>query len=80
MPPMPADWVLTLRPERERDLVLAAPDEGWRRRPDMDPHFTCLFRASIVARARLIEDLVAEHAGQGVGQYVILGAGLDTFA
>jgi methyltransferase (TIGR00027 family) len=61
-------------------LSLAAPEEGWRRRPDMDPHFTRPFRASIVARARFIEDLVAEQAGAGVGQYVILGAGLDTFA
>jgi methyltransferase (TIGR00027 family) len=33
-----------------------------------------------VARARFIEDLVAEQAARGVGQYVILGAGLDTFA
>jgi methyltransferase (TIGR00027 family) len=33
-----------------------------------------------VARARFIEDLVAEQADRGVGQYVILGAGLDTFA
>jgi methyltransferase (TIGR00027 family) len=33
-----------------------------------------------VARARFIEDLVAEQADQGVGQYVLLGAGLDTFA
>jgi len=33
-----------------------------------------------VARARFIEDLVAEQAAGGVGQYVILGAGLDTFA
>src|SRR5205807_4106669 len=56
------------------------PDEGWRRRPDMDPHGTRLFRASIVARARFIEDLVVEQAGHGVGQYVLLGAGLDTFA
>ncbi|WP_237899708.1 class I SAM-dependent methyltransferase [Brevibacillus brevis] len=38
------------------------------------------FRASIVARARFIEDLVTEQLGQGVTQYVILGAGLDTFA
>jgi methyltransferase (TIGR00027 family) len=30
--------------------------------------------------ARFIEDLVAEQAGHGVRQYVILGAGLDTFA
>jgi methyltransferase (TIGR00027 family) len=45
----------------------------------MDPEGTKFFRASIVARARFIEDLVVEQAGRGVGQYVILGAGLDTF-
>jgi methyltransferase (TIGR00027 family) len=61
-------------------LRLAAPDEGWRRRPDMDPHATSLFLASIMARARFIEDQVVEHAGHGVSQYVIFGAGLDTFA
>ncbi len=66
--------------EDEIGLRLAAPDEDWHRRPDMDPHATSLFRASIVARARFIEDLVVEQAGHGVGQYVILGAGLDTFA
>jgi methyltransferase (TIGR00027 family) len=60
-------------------LKLAAPDDGWRGRPDMSP-FTRPFRASIVGRARFVEDLVAEHAARGVGQYVILGAGLDTFA
>src|SRR5262245_28122536 len=64
--------------EDEVGLQLAAPDDGWRGRPDMSP-FTRPFRASIVARARFIEDLVAELAAQGVGQYVILGAGLDTF-
>ncbi|HLG87796.1 MAG TPA: class I SAM-dependent methyltransferase [Alphaproteobacteria bacterium] len=61
-------------------LKLAPPDEGWRSRPDMDPQFTKSFRASIVARARFIEDLVAEKTNQGMSQYVILGAGLDTFA
>jgi methyltransferase (TIGR00027 family) len=60
-------------------LKLVAPDEGWRSRPDMSP-FTRPFRASIVARARFIEDLVAERVADGVAQYVILGAGLDTFA
>jgi len=60
-------------------LQLAAPDEGWRSRGDMSP-FTRPFRASIVARARFIEDLVAAEAERGVTQYVILGAGLDTFA
>ncbi len=66
--------------EDEVGLKLAAPDEGWRGRPDMDPTFTRQFRASIVARARFIEDLVAERLARGVGQYVLLGAGLDTFA
>jgi methyltransferase (TIGR00027 family) len=33
-----------------------------------------------VARARFVEDVVAEQAGRGVDQYVVLGAGLDTFA
>lgn len=64
----------------ELGLKLAAPDEGWQQRPDMDPEFTRLFRGSIVARARFIEDLATEQAGQGVTQYVLLGAGLDTFA
>jgi methyltransferase (TIGR00027 family) len=61
-------------------LQLVMPGAGWRDRPDMDPHFTAGFRASIVARARYIEDVVEERAGHGAVQYVILGAGLDTFA
>jgi methyltransferase (TIGR00027 family) len=66
--------------EDDIGLRLAAPESDWRNRPDMDPDATSLFRASIVARARFIEDLVAEQAGRGVHQYVILGAGVDTFA
>src|SRR6267154_6486782 len=66
--------------EDEIGLRLAAPDDSWRARPDMDPSGTSGFRAAIVARARFIEDLVAEQADRGVDQYVILGAGLDTFA
>jgi methyltransferase (TIGR00027 family) len=64
----------------EIGLHLAAPDEGWRTRPDMDPAGTSGFRAAVVARARFIEELVCEQARRGVVQYVILGAGLDTFA
>lgn len=66
--------------EDEIGAKLAAPDEGWQHRPDMHPQGTARFRASIVARARLVEDLVADALGRGVGQYVVLGAGLDTFA
>lgn len=60
-------------------LQLAAPEPAWRERPDMSM-FTQPFRASILARARFVEDLVLEQVAHGVGQYVILGAGLDTFA
>jgi methyltransferase (TIGR00027 family) len=59
-------------------LRLLAPPEGWRDRPDMSP-FTMPFRASILARARYIEDLIAAEAERGLAQYVVLGAGLDTF-
>lgn len=61
-------------------LELAAPGPQWRARPDMDPGWTRPIRASIAARARFVEDLVAERAAAGVEQCVILGAGLDTFA
>jgi hypothetical protein len=52
--------------EDEIGLKLLAPEQGWRRRGDMDPQFTRPFRASIVARARFIEDLVVEEAGRGL--------------
>ncbi|MFE9884573.1 class I SAM-dependent methyltransferase [Streptomyces scopuliridis] len=64
----------------EIGLRLVAPEDDWRARGDMDPRGTARYRAGIVARARFVEDLVVEQAGHGVGQYVILGAGLDTFA
>jgi methyltransferase (TIGR00027 family) len=55
---------------------LAAPPAGWQQRPDMAPPWTAPIRAGIVQRARFVEDLLAER---GAPQYVILGAGLDTF-
>lgn len=64
----------------EVGLRIADPEPGWRDRPDMHPVYTAGFRASIVARARFIEDVVTDEASPGVAQYVILGAGLDTFA
>ena len=66
--------------EDDLALALAAPPEGWRTRGDMHPEGTRGFRASIIGRARFIEDLVRERARDGVEQYVLLGAGLDTFA
>lgn len=55
-------------------------EKDWLNRPDMNPDFSKPMRASIVARARFIEDLVEEKLALGINQYVILGAGLDTFA
>lgn len=66
--------------EDELGLRMAAPQPGWQQRPDMDPDGTRRARATTVARARFVEDLVIERAEVGVHQYVILGAGLDTFA
>jgi methyltransferase (TIGR00027 family) len=66
--------------EDEIGLRIAAPEEGWRQRPDMDPQGTRGYRAGVVGRARFIEDLVSEQAARGIAQYVLLGAGLDTFA
>lgn len=66
--------------EDEIGFKLVAPGEEWRQRPDMNPDFTKRLRASMVARARFIEDFVIEQCIRGIGQYVILGAGLDSFA
>ena len=63
----------------EIGLRLAGPPDGWRDRGDMHADGTRTFRASIVARSRFVEDLVLAQADQGVTQYVLLGAGLDTF-
>ena len=64
----------------EIGLQLINPDPSWKERPDMHPQGTSGYRASIVGRARLIEDLVLKQIDHGITQYVILGAGLDTFA
>jgi len=42
--------------------------------------FQRLARALFVLRSRFTEDQLAEAVKMGVGQYVLLGAGLDTFA
>jgi methyltransferase (TIGR00027 family) len=45
-----------------------------------DSRFARRLRAFLVARSRCAEDALAEAVARGVKQYVILGAGLDTFA
>lgn len=64
--------------EDEIGYELIKPEKGWQERPDM--RYTKRLRASIVARARFVEDLVKEEMAKGIKQYVILGAGLDSFA
>jgi methyltransferase (TIGR00027 family) len=61
-------------------LRLVDPEPDWRDRPDMEPDTTRGARAGMVGRARVVDDLVAECFAAGVTQYVVLGAGLDTFA
>ena len=65
----------------EDELGLQLIPEAYRHvPPSMEPHVSGRLRASIVARTRYIEDLLVEQVDRGVRQYVILGAGLDTFA
>src|ERR1700743_3341257 len=42
--------------------------------------FSLVMRAWLVARSRYAEDKLAQAVDRGVQQYVLLGAGLDTFA
>ncbi|MGH2784893.1 MAG: class I SAM-dependent methyltransferase [Actinomycetota bacterium] len=60
-----------------RSVQLLADDGRLKVRRD-DPR--AKWRGIFVGRARYVEDCIAERAADGVRQYVILGAGLDTFA
>jgi methyltransferase (TIGR00027 family) len=42
--------------------------------------FASTLRAFLVVRSRVAEDELAQSVARGVAQYVVLGAGLDTFA
>ncbi|WP_333575430.1 class I SAM-dependent methyltransferase [Sphingobacterium sp.] len=57
---------------------LIKPEAEWQERPDMK--YTKRLRASIVARARFVEDVAKTEIENGITQYVVLGAGLDSFA
>jgi methyltransferase (TIGR00027 family) len=47
---------------------------------DLDAPATRAMRRFIAARSRFAEDRLAQAVARGVRQYVVLGAGLDTFA
>src|SRR5579859_16079 len=51
------------------------PAPGQKQRP-----FSIALRAHLVARSRYAEDQLAQAVAAGVTQYVLLGAGLDTFS
>jgi methyltransferase (TIGR00027 family) len=57
---------------------LVAPAAGWLDR--FRPEGVRRVRASQIGRARFIEDFVVKRLAAGVQQYVLLGAGLDSFA
>ncbi len=60
-------------------IPLLGPDFSYD--PVREAHpFSRAFRAFMAARSRYAEDRLAGCAAEGVTQYVVLGAGLDTFA
>ena len=59
-----------LGPEMEREVRLDPERAGW----------PSSLRALVAVRSRYAEDELAQAVGCGLGQYVVLGAGLDTFA
>jgi methyltransferase (TIGR00027 family) len=62
-------------------ILGATYSEELRRTPTRpDRPFSVALRAFLVARSRYAEDTLARAIAQGVTQYVLLGAGLDTFA
>src|SRR5215813_10168046 len=63
-------------------LKIVGPDaaEGLSRSERAEGAFEKYLRAFIVARSRYAEDQLADAVRLGVRQYVVLGAGLDTFA
>ena len=66
-------------------VILGTHASQLERTPGRDPAnkprpFSIALRAFLVARSRYAEDLLAQAVSGGVTQYVLLGAGLDTFA
>jgi methyltransferase (TIGR00027 family) len=61
-------------------IIGAEAEEELRSNPKEDHAFSRAFRAFMAARSRFAEDELARAVGYGLRQYVVLGAGLDTFA
>jgi methyltransferase (TIGR00027 family) len=61
-------------------IIGAEAEEALRSNPKEHHAFSRAFRAFMAARSRYAEDELARAVEHGVTQYVVLGAGLDTFA
>jgi methyltransferase (TIGR00027 family) len=61
-------------------IIGSEAEEALRSNPREDHAFSRAFRAFMAARSRYAEDELARAFAHGVTQYVVLGAGLDTFA
>jgi methyltransferase (TIGR00027 family) len=61
-------------------IIGSEAEEALRSDPREDHAFSRAFRAFMAARSRYAEDELACAVAHGVTQYVVLGAGLDTFA
>jgi methyltransferase (TIGR00027 family) len=61
-------------------IIGSEAEEALRSDPKEDHAFSRAFRAFMAARSRYAEDELVRAVAHGVRQYVVLGAGLDTFA
>ncbi len=61
-------------------IIGSEAEEALRSDPRENHSFSRAFRAFMAARSRYAEDELAHAVAHGVRQYVVLGAGLDTFA
>jgi len=64
-------------------ITLLGPDAWGRIQANADAYRTPIaesLRAHVVLRSRFAEDRLADAVSRGITQYILLGAGLDTFA
>lgn len=60
-------------------IDIATLDANWLT-PILDHPFARQWRAGFLIRSRYAEDCLSEAVARGLGQYLVLGAGLDTFS
>src|SRR5437879_3540669 len=61
-------------------IIGSEAEDALRTNPKEHHAFSRAFRAFMAARSRYAEDQLARAVAHGVRQYIVLGAGLDTFA